>query len=280
MAALGPGVQRPARPPDRQPTLLHRDQAAPDRLPSRRALRHLGRLRWQLHPTDTPACRDARVLLVERLLAAAMERGAEFAEVYVERNENTAVTLDEHKVKSAQSGLSQGVGVRVIEALEREYELPPEVEVIDPTTPEGLIKYDDLTRQMITKAEEDAELAESVYEHRHSLASAAKKVFEASVDELRKMIRDRREGRTKKPEPSLFHPKHKAKPDASEIGSEDLNADGFVDFTDAICPGTTCPLVIGHVVVHRAGDHLTATYAATLGDRVIAEVNRVLDRES
>jgi hypothetical protein len=38
--------------------------------------------------------------------------------------------------------------------------------------------------------------------------------------------------------------------------------------------------VIGHVVVHRASDHLTATYAATLGDRVIAEVNRVLDRES
>lgn len=52
--------------------------------------------------------------LVERLLAAAMERGAAFAEVYVERNENTAVTLDENKVKSAQSGLSQGVGVRVI----------------------------------------------------------------------------------------------------------------------------------------------------------------------
>ncbi len=52
--------------------------------------------------------------LVERLLAAAMERGAEFAEVYVERSENTAVTLDEHKVKSAQSGLSLGVGLRVI----------------------------------------------------------------------------------------------------------------------------------------------------------------------
>ena len=97
----------------------------------------------------------------------------------------------------------------------------PEVEVIDPTTPEWLIRYDDLTRQMITKAEEDAELAESVYEHRHSLASAAKKVFEASVDELRKMIRDRREGRTKKPEPSLFHPKHKAKPDASDAPATD-----------------------------------------------------------
>ncbi len=52
--------------------------------------------------------------LVERLLSAAMERGAEFAEVYVERNENTAVVLDEKKVKSAQAGLSQGVGLRVI----------------------------------------------------------------------------------------------------------------------------------------------------------------------
>jgi TldD protein len=50
----------------------------------------------------------------ERLLSAAMERGAEFAEVYVERNEFTAVTLEEDKVKSAQNGLSQGVGVRVI----------------------------------------------------------------------------------------------------------------------------------------------------------------------
>jgi TldD protein len=52
--------------------------------------------------------------VVERLLSAGMARGADFAEVYVERNEFTAVTLEEHKVKSAQNGLSQGVGVRVI----------------------------------------------------------------------------------------------------------------------------------------------------------------------
>jgi TldD protein len=51
---------------------------------------------------------------VERLLAAAMARAADFAEVYVERNEFTAVSLEEGRVKSAQSGLSQGVGVRVI----------------------------------------------------------------------------------------------------------------------------------------------------------------------
>jgi TldD protein len=52
--------------------------------------------------------------LVERLLSAAMERGADFAEVYVERTETTAVVLEEKQVKSAQAGLSQGVGVRVI----------------------------------------------------------------------------------------------------------------------------------------------------------------------
>ncbi len=52
--------------------------------------------------------------LVDRLLSLAMAKGADFAEVYVERNELTAVSLDEGKVKSAQNGLSQGVGVRVI----------------------------------------------------------------------------------------------------------------------------------------------------------------------
>ncbi len=54
------------------------------------------------------------VPLIERLLSAAMEKGGDFAEVYVERNESCAVILEEKKVKSAQAGLSQGVGVRVI----------------------------------------------------------------------------------------------------------------------------------------------------------------------
>ena len=62
--------------------------------------------------SHTPALLS--VPLIERLLAAAMEKGGEFAEVYVERNESCAVILEENKVKSAQAGLSQGVGVRVI----------------------------------------------------------------------------------------------------------------------------------------------------------------------
>jgi TldD protein len=52
--------------------------------------------------------------IIEKLLARAMQRGADFAEVFVERNETTAVVLDEERVKSAQAGLSQGVGIRVI----------------------------------------------------------------------------------------------------------------------------------------------------------------------
>ena len=52
--------------------------------------------------------------LIERLLGAAMARGAEFAEVYVEKATSTAVSLDEGKIKSAQSGSVTGVGVRAI----------------------------------------------------------------------------------------------------------------------------------------------------------------------
>ena len=52
--------------------------------------------------------------LAERLLSAAMSRGGDFAEVYVERSAVTAVSLEERAVKSAQVGLTHGVGVRVV----------------------------------------------------------------------------------------------------------------------------------------------------------------------
>ena len=54
------------------------------------------------------------LLLVEKLLGAAVARGAEFGEVYVERATTTAVQLDEGKIKSAQVGSITGVGVRAI----------------------------------------------------------------------------------------------------------------------------------------------------------------------
>jgi hypothetical protein len=37
-----------------------------------------------------------------------------------------------------------------------------------------------------------------------------------------------------------------------------------------------CPVVIGHVAVHRAGDHVTATYAETLAPQVAGAVDGAL----
>ncbi|GAA4401103.1 SGNH hydrolase domain-containing protein [Fodinibacter luteus] len=52
----------------------------------------------------------------------------------------------------------------------------------------------------------------------------------------------------------------------------------LLDLTAWICPEERCPVVIGNVAVHRAGDHLTATYAATLAPRVAAAVEQALER--
>jgi peptidoglycan/LPS O-acetylase OafA/YrhL len=42
----------------------------------------------------------------------------------------------------------------------------------------------------------------------------------------------------------------------------------LLDLTPWLCPGGRCPVVVGHVTVNRAGDHVTATYAATLAPQV------------
>ena len=52
----------------------------------------------------------------------------------------------------------------------------------------------------------------------------------------------------------------------------------LLDLTAWICPEDRCPLVIGHVAVHRAGDHVTATYAATLAPQLARAVDEALAR--
>src|SRR4051812_17980961 len=52
--------------------------------------------------------------LVERLLSAAMSRGAELGEVYVERNTTTPAMLDGGKTKCAESGSVTGGGGRAV----------------------------------------------------------------------------------------------------------------------------------------------------------------------
>ena len=48
----------------------------------------------------------------------------------------------------------------------------------------------------------------------------------------------------------------------------------FIDLTDAICPSEQCPAVIGDVLIYRQGSHLTASYIATMAERLERELKR------
>jgi TldD protein len=69
--------------------------------------------------------------LIERLLAKGLQHGADFAEVYIEKNRGNSISLEEHKIRTATYGISQGVGIRVICGTEVGYaysdDLDPEV---------------------------------------------------------------------------------------------------------------------------------------------------------
>jgi TldD protein len=79
---------------------------------SRSALPRLGLPRPpDARPLDAP---PLPLGLLERLIGLALARGADFADVYVERSVQTAVLLDEDKIRSAQAGRISGVGVRAI----------------------------------------------------------------------------------------------------------------------------------------------------------------------
>jgi TldD protein len=51
---------------------------------------------------------------VERYLAAALSAGGDYADLYFEYVNSTALSIDESMVKSASQGISAGVGVRVV----------------------------------------------------------------------------------------------------------------------------------------------------------------------
>ena len=52
--------------------------------------------------------------MLDRVIRKALERGGEFADVYVENRVSRNILLEEARVKSAEFGISQGAGVRVI----------------------------------------------------------------------------------------------------------------------------------------------------------------------
>jgi hypothetical protein len=66
-------------------------------------------------PTSLPSVADFLSQdQVSDLLRRALARGAEFAEVYGEYTVNTSFVVDERLLKTAQYGILQGVGIRVI----------------------------------------------------------------------------------------------------------------------------------------------------------------------
>ena len=52
--------------------------------------------------------------VIERVLGAALERGGEFAEVFVEDRHSTSAVLDDGRVEELSSGRDRGAGVRVV----------------------------------------------------------------------------------------------------------------------------------------------------------------------
>ena len=59
--------------------------------------------------------------LADRLLAEALSRGGDFAELYGERSESTRIPLEENQIQSAETRLSLGVGIRVIHGEKQGY---------------------------------------------------------------------------------------------------------------------------------------------------------------
>jgi TldD protein len=61
------------------------------------------------------SCRSTQPQLnYNRVIARALEKGGEFADVYVENRISRSILMEESKFKSAVFGISQGAGVRVI----------------------------------------------------------------------------------------------------------------------------------------------------------------------
>lgn len=52
--------------------------------------------------------------VLEKLISIALSRGGDFAEIYIEYTINNAVALEENKLRQAQTGVTCGVGIRVL----------------------------------------------------------------------------------------------------------------------------------------------------------------------
>lgn len=66
--------------------------------------------------------------LLEKLLGIALQKNADYAEIYVERTRTNSVALEEDRIRNACFGLSLGVGIRVIKGGEVGYAYSDDLE--------------------------------------------------------------------------------------------------------------------------------------------------------
>ena len=64
--------------------------------------------------TSTAAARLVEPDILERVLSAALRRGGDFAEVFVEERTASGISLDDRKVEELSSGHDRGAGIRVV----------------------------------------------------------------------------------------------------------------------------------------------------------------------
>ncbi len=66
--------------------------------------------------------------LLERLLGIALQKNADFAEIYLERTRTNSVALEENQIRNASFAVSLGVGIRVIKGAEVGYAYSDDLE--------------------------------------------------------------------------------------------------------------------------------------------------------
>lgn len=65
--------------------------------------------------------------------------------------------------------------------------------------------------------------------------------------------------------------------DPMVFAAQSISGSTLIDLTDAICNVSSCPAVVGNVLVRRDSQHLTATYARTTASEMSRQLMRAVD---
>jgi TldD protein len=68
---------------------------------------------------------------IDKILSQALSRGGEFAELYAEYSVINGISLEENKIRQAQSGIIQGIGIRVISGEKTGYAYSERLDMIN-----------------------------------------------------------------------------------------------------------------------------------------------------